>query len=85
MLCYGQKYAAKQLSIHLCHVMAKSTLSSTLFVCEEGGCRPEADVGADLKAAIATAVQPGDWHRPNTEDEADSKDFTQSAHATGAV
>ena len=48
-------------------------------------CRPEADQGADPMAAIATAVQPGNWHRPNTEDEEDSEDFTQSAHANVAI
>ena len=40
-------------------------------MCEEGGYRPEADVGADLKAAIATADQPGNWHCPNPQDEDD--------------
>ena len=48
-------------------------------------CRPEADVGADLKAAIATAVQPGNWHRPNPQDEEETEDFTQSAYATVAI
>ena len=48
-------------------------------------CRPEADEGADPMAAIATAVQPGNWHRPNTEDEEDSEDFSQSAHANVAI
>ena len=48
-------------------------------------CRPAADEGAESVAAIATAVRPDDWHLPNTEDEVDSEDFTQSALATVAI
>ena len=51
------------------------------FVCEEGGWRPEADVGQDPKSSDATAAQPGKWHRANTQDKADQETFTQSVHA----
>ena len=64
----------QQLSIDLCYV-TKSPLQGKLLVCEEVDCRAVADEDIESVAAIASAVQPEDWHLPNTEDEGDSQDL----------